>query len=82
MMLFDMSQMIYVYIMKAEMIFLRLYKVNPYEIMKNISLIDLNTYLTMIEKEEKKEHEGMKKNKIMECLRGISEYLNLMFYKK
>ena len=82
MMLFDMSQMIYVYIMKAEMIFLRLYKVNPYEIMKNISLIDLNTYLTMIEKEEKKEHESMKKNKIMECLRGISEYLNLMFHKK
>ena len=74
--------MIYVYIMKAEMIFLRLYKVNPYEIMKNISLIDLNTYLTMIEKEEKKEHESMKKNKIMECLRGISEYLNLMFHKK
>lgn len=82
MMLFDMSQMIYVYIMKAEMLFLRLYKVNPYEIMKNISLIDLNTYLTMIEKEEQKEHESMKKNKIMECLRGISEYLNLMFHKK
>ena len=74
--------MIYLYIMKAEMIFLRLYKVNPYEIMKNISLIDLHTYLTMIEKEEKKEHESMKKNKIMDCLRGISEYLNIMFYKK
>ena len=82
MMLNEMSQMIYVYIMKAEMIFLRLYKVNPYEIMKNISLIDLHTYLTMIEKEEKKEHEGMKKNKIMECLRGISDYLNLMFHTK
>jgi hypothetical protein len=74
--------MIYVYIMKAEMIFLRLYKVNPYEIMKNISLIDLHTYLTMIEKEEKKEHDSMKKNKIMECLRGISDYLNLMFHTK
>ena len=82
MMLNEMSQMIYLYIMKAEMIFLRLYKVNPYEIMKNISLIDLHTYLTMIEKEEKKEHESMKKNKIMDCLRGISEYLNIMFYKK
>jgi hypothetical protein len=68
--------------MKAEMIFLRLYKVNPYEIMKNISLVDLHTYLTMIEKEEKKEHESMAKTKIMECLRGISDYLNVMFHKK
>lgn len=82
MMLIEMSQMIYVYIMKAEMIFLRLYKVNPYEIMKNISLIDLHTYLTMIENEENKEHESMKKNKIMECLRNIADYLNIMFYKK
>lgn len=35
-----------------------------------------------IEHEEKKEHESMKKTKIMECLKGVSDYLNVMFYKK
>jgi hypothetical protein len=33
MMLMEMSEMIYGYIIKAEMVFLRLYKVNPFEIM-------------------------------------------------
>ena len=78
----EMAEMIYYYIIKAEMVFLRLYKVNPLEIMKGMSLLDLNTYMTMIEKEEKKEHESMKKSKVMECLKGISDYLNVMFYKK
>lgn len=78
----EMAEMIYYYIIKAEMVFLRLYKVNPLEIMRGMSLLDLNTYMTMIEKEEKKEHESMKKSKVMECLKGISDYLNVMFYKK
>ena len=33
-------------------------------------------------KEEKKEHDSMKKTKIMDCLKAISDYLNVMFYKK
>lgn len=45
-------------------------------------MIDLNAYMTKIEHEEKKEHDSMKKSKIMECLKGVSDYLNVMFYKK
>lgn len=78
----EMSEMIYYYIIKAEMVFLRLYKVNPLDMMRGMSLLDLNAYMTLIENEEKKEHESMKKSKIMECLKGISDYLNVMFYKK
>lgn len=78
----EMMEMVYIYIMKAELIFLRLYKVDPFQIMEHLSVLDLNTYIVAIEREEKKEHEGMKKNKIMECLKGISDYLNVMFYKK
>ena len=29
----EMAEMVYYYIIKAEMVFLRLYKVNPFEIM-------------------------------------------------
>ena len=82
MMFQEMAEMIYGYIVKAEMVFLRLYKVNPFEIMNHITLLDLNTYMNVIQKEEKKEHDSMNKTKIMECLKGISDYLNIMFYKK
>jgi hypothetical protein len=82
MMFQEMAEMIYGYIIKAEMVFLRLYKVNPFEIMNQISLIDLNTYMSVIQNDEKKEHDSMKKTKIMECLKAVSDYLNVMFYKK
>lgn len=74
--------MVYIYIMKAELIFLRIYKVDPFQIMEHLSILDLNTYIVAIEREEKKEHDSMKKSKIMQCLKGISDYLNVMFYKK
>lgn len=48
MMFQEMAEMIYGYIIKAEMVFLRLYKVNPFEIMNHMSLIDLNTYMSVI----------------------------------
>ncbi len=48
MMFQEMAAMIYGYIIKAEMVFLRLYKVNPFEIMNHISLLDLNTYMSAI----------------------------------
>lgn len=82
MMFVDMARMIYGYIVKSEMVFLRLYKVDPFQIMSHITLLDLNMYMNNITQEEKKQHEGMKKAKIMECLKSISDYLNIMFYKK
>ena len=82
MMLLETAEMIYGYIIKAEMVFLRLYKVNPFDIMSQISMLDLHMYMNTIEKEEKKQHESMSKTKIMDCLKGVSDYLNIMFYKK
>lgn len=78
----EMQEMVYYYIINSEMVFLRLYKTNPFDIMNQITLMDLNTYMKKIETEEKKEHDSMKKNKIMECLKGVSDILNVMFYKK
>ena len=74
--------MIYGYIIKAELVFLRMYKVDPFGIMSHISLLDLNTYMNAIQSEEKKQRDGMAKAKIMDCLKGISDYLNILFYKK
>ena len=74
--------MIYGYIIKSELVLLRLYKINPFEVMDHISLLDLNMYMNEIQKEEKKQHESLQKAKIMECLKGVSDYLNILFYKK
>ena len=78
----ERSQMLYGYILKAEMLFLRYYKVNPWEVMKDISLIDLQVYIKQIEKEEKKEQESFKKKDLMTALKKINEILNFIFYKK
>ena len=78
----EISEMLYGYIIQAEMLFLRYYKVNPFQIMQNISLIDLQFYIKQIEQKEKKEHDSFKKKDIMTALRKINEILNFIFYKK
>ena len=78
----EISQMLYGYILKAEMLFLRYYKVNPWEVMKDISLIDLQVYIKQIEKDQKKEQESFKKKDLMTALKKINEILNFIFYKK
>lgn len=77
-----MAYMIYGFIMKAELLFLRFYKVNPFDIMEQITLVDLNAYVNEIQEAEKKERESIKNSKLVECLRNINDYLNVMFYKK
>lgn len=79
----EMSKMMYFYIIKAEMVFLRAYKTNPLDLMKQMTILDLNMYLTQIEAEEKREHNQIRSgNKVMECLRAANEYLNMIFYVK
>ena len=78
----EMSKMLYGYILQVEVFFLRYYKVNPFEMMKDMSLYDLQLYVKQIEKEEKKERESLKKKDIMTALRQICEILNWIFYKK
>jgi len=78
----QVSAMLYAYIVKCEVFMLRQYKVNPFEIMKDISLLDLQTYMKMIEEEEKKEYESVKKKDIMTALKHICEVLNFVFHVK
>ena len=78
----EISQMLYGYILQVEVFLLRYYKVNPFELMKDMSLYDLQVYIKQIEKEEKKDHDSFKKKDLMTALRQISEILNWIFYKK
>ena len=47
--------MLYFYIIKAEMVFLRIYKTNPLDLMRQMTLLDLSMYLDQIQTEEKKD---------------------------
>lgn len=78
----DMAQLIYAYIIKVELIFIRLYKINPIDTMNHMSVLDLHTYITSIMEAEKKERNSTNNKHIMECLKGVSDYLNFMFYNK
>ena len=78
----QVSQALYGYIIQAEMLFLRYYKVNPFEIMKGIPMIDLQLYIQQIQKAESKERESMKKKELMTALKQICDILNFIFYKK
>ena len=78
----EISFALYGVILNAEVLFLRYYKVNPFEIMKDITLLDLQTYIKKIEEEEKKESKKINKKDFITALKQISELLNYMFYKK
>lgn len=82
MMFQDVARQLYGFIIKVEIFLMRYYKVNPFEIMKDISLIDLQVYIKQIEEAEKKERESFKKKDIMTALRQINEILNFIFQKK
>lgn len=78
----QVCQVLYGYILQTEVFFLRYYKIDPFQVMKGIPLVDLPVYIKMIEKAEKKERESFKKKDLMTALRQICEILNYMFYKK
>lgn len=78
----EISQMLYAYIVQAEMIFLDVYKINPWEVMDNLAVIDLQFYIKRLEKEWTKKNEKFKKKDVLEALRQINDILNFVFNKK
>ena len=78
----EISLMLYGYIVQAEMIFLDMYKVNPFDIIKDLPLVDLQLYMKRIEESQKKKHDNFKKKDIMEALKRVNEILTWIFHKK
>ena len=82
MMLQELAEHLYLYIISAEMVFLRFFKVNPFQMMNNMSMLDLDMYLKRIQYEEEQERNRTKKKDIMQCLKHVCDYLNVIFHKK
>ena len=78
----EISQQLYGYILNAEMILLDIYKVNPWQIVGEIPLVDLQLYMKKIENSWKKKKDNFKKKDMMEALKHINDVLTWIFHKK
>ena len=72
----EISQQLYGYILNAEMILLDIYKVNPWQIVGEMPLVDLQLYMKKIEDSWKK------KKDMIEALKHINDVLTWIFHKK
>jgi hypothetical protein len=68
----------YAYIIEAELLFLLKFKINPYELLQKISLLDLFTYIKLLETKIKKEHDSINKNDITKSLVALRDILIFM----
>lgn len=59
MMLGEVSALMYRYIIEAEFLFLQKFKMNPFEVMKDITLTDLVSYMHLLEQKIKKEDDSI-----------------------
>lgn len=78
----EISQQLYGYILNAEMILLDIYKVNPWQIIGEMPLVDLQLYMKKIEDSWKKKKDNFKKKDMMEVLKHINDVLTWIFHKK
>ena len=78
----EISMMLYGYIVQAEMIFLDIYKVNPFDIIGKMPLVDLQLYMKRIEEDQKKKHDNFKKKDFIEALKRVNELLTWCFHRK
>lgn len=69
---------IYAYIMEAELLFLTKFKINPYELLNKISLLDLFTYIKLLERKISKENESINKNDLTKSLVALRDILIFM----
>ena len=76
-----MSLMFYKYILEAEMIFLRYYKIDPLFLLRHMPLIDLQNYIQTIQRKIEDEKQTYKSKDIMKALKAVCDYLNFVFYK-
>lgn len=80
-MFLQLSKSMYSYILEVEMMIFMRYKINPYDMERSMTVLDLQSFVTIlsnkIEEENKKQNEGGG-NKLMKSLVAIRDILNYM----
>ena len=70
--------MMYKYIIEAEFIFLQKFKLNPFSMMRDMTLIDLVTYLKLLDEKIKKEQDSINKKDMEKALVQLRDILIFM----
>lgn len=65
----------YRYIMEAEFLFLQKFKLNPFDIMNKITILDLVYYINELEKKIKKERDSIQKKDLEKALIQLRDIL-------
>lgn len=70
--------MMYKYIIEAEFIFLQKFKLNPFSMMRDMTLLDLVTYLKLLDEKIKKEQDSIHKKDMEKALVQLRDILIFM----
>lgn len=70
--------MMYKYIIEAEFIFLQKFKLNPFSMMRDMTLLDLVTYLKLLDEKIKKEQDSINKKDMEKALVQLRDILIFM----
>lgn len=79
-MFLQLSKNMYMYILEVEMMIFMRYKINPYEMEKTMTILDLQSFITTLSNkiEENAKNQSKDGNKIMKSLIAIRDILNYM----
>lgn len=76
----QLSKSMYTYILEVEMMIFMRYKINPYDMERSMTILDLQTFMRYlqfkVEEENKQQNAGG--NKLMKSLVAIRDILNYM----
>lgn len=78
MMFEEVCGIMYKYIIQTEFLFLQKFKLNPFQIMKDITLLDLTSYIKMLEEKIKKEDDSIQKKDFEKALVQLRDILIFM----
>lgn len=79
-MFLQLSKSMYMYILEVEMMIFMRYKINPYEMEKRMTILDLQSFVTTLSNkiEEDAKNQNKDGNKLMKALIAIRDILNYM----
>ena len=78
MMFEEVCAIMYKYVMQAEFLFLQKFKLNPFELMKDITMLDLISYIKLLEEKIKKEEDSIQKKDFEKALIQLRDILIFM----
>lgn len=82
MMFREASIMMYRYIVEIEVLFLMRFKMDPFDLMRHLTLMELQQYIQIMEARFKEDKKNISSKKLTKQLLALRDILNLMFWEK